>query len=78
MATCPNCDTRSREDSSAFTVTDALYAKPPGTFSLAGVQLKASAVALLKLACRCGWSVLGRIEGGQFLADPTTQHFPSY
>lgn len=76
MATCPNCGAKSREDPEAFTVTDALHAKPLGTWSLAGAQLKTVAVAVLRLACRCGWSIDGRIEGEQFLGDPSTQRFP--
>lgn len=76
MATCPNCGTSSRRDPDAFTVTDALLAKPLGTWSLAGAQIKTSAVAVLKLTCRCGWSICGKVSGDSFLGDPATQHFP--
>lgn len=69
MATCPSCGTSSRTDPTAMTVTAVLVAKPPGTYSVAGVQTKVSAVERLKLACRCGWSVLGRIDGDHFIAD---------
>ena len=69
MATCPSCGTKSREDPTAMTVEEVLVAKPVGTFSLAGVGMKFSAAARLKLACRCGWSVLGHIEGDHFVAD---------
>ena len=76
MATCPSCGTSSRTDPHAFTVTEVLHAKPFGTWSLAGAQLKTVAVAMFRLACRCGWSIHGYANGESFLGDPATQRFP--
>jgi hypothetical protein len=55
-------------------VTDVWQAKPLGTFSLAGSQMKASMILRHKLACvRCGWSVIGWIKDGHFYGKPEDQ-----
>lgn len=69
MATCPECGTSSRVDPTAITVQEVLVAKPLGTFSLAGVTDKRSAYTRLQMSCRCGWKILGYIEGEYFVAD---------
>ena len=53
-------------------VTRILAAKPLGSYSVAGTQMKAVAVEMLQLRClRCPWKTLGYIEGGHFVAvDP--------
>lgn len=79
MATCPNCGTSSRSDPAAMQVSEVLSV--PDTFplnaSLAGAQMKASATLTLRLACGCGWSILGRLEGDTFVGAPATQRWPS-
>jgi hypothetical protein len=52
-----------------------LAAKPIGSFSLAGAQMKVSAVQVPVLACsRCDNFVPGRIEGDQAVfPDPHVQ-----
>lgn len=77
MATCPNCRTSSRTDPDAFSVEEVVQAKPIGSFSLAGAQLKLSGVMRLRLRCRCGWSILGVLKGDAFEGDPDTQTWPS-
>jgi hypothetical protein len=77
MATCPNCRTSSRTAPDAITVEQVLAARPLGTWSLSGAGMKTSAVATLRMSCRCGWSILGRIEGDSFVGDPDTQTCPS-
>lgn len=69
MATCPECGARSRDDETAFVVEPVLVAKPLGTYSVAGAQMKASAYERLRLRCRCGWSILGHIDGDQFVSE---------
>jgi hypothetical protein len=76
MATCPNCGLRSRDEPDVMVVEEVLTAKPVGSFSLAGAQMKFSATKSLRLRCRCGWSILGRIEGDSFIADPETETKP--
>lgn len=77
MATCPSCGVSSREDPGAIVVEDVLQVSPPGTFSLSGSSLKASATSRLRMRCdRCGWSVLGHIEGDDFVANPKEQTWP--
>lgn len=73
MATCPSCGASSRTDPT-FAVEPALTARPPGTWSLAGAQVKTSAVSTLRLSHgACGWSVTGRIDGDHFVADHPRQ-----
>jgi hypothetical protein len=69
MATCPKCKTSSRVDPGALVVEEVIVAKPVGTFSLAGAQMKFAATERLRCT-KCGWSVLGHIEDDQFFADP--------
>ncbi len=78
MATCPVCGTSSRTDPEAMVLepTGRLMAKPPGTFSMAGAQMKLAAMSGVRLTCRCGWSIEGYIEGEHFLGYPETQVFP--
>ncbi len=78
MATCPACGTRSREDHEAITITAFLKAKPIGTWSLAGAQLKTVAYEQLRMSCRCGWSIEGYIDPAaeQFCGYPDTQVWP--
>lgn len=76
MATCPACGTRSRDDIDAFTVEPVMVAKKLGEYSLAGRTPKVVAVQRWKLACRCGWSIMGRLEGEEFAGDPETQTWP--
>jgi hypothetical protein len=74
MARCPDCGVSSREDPGAMVVTDEWRAKPLGTFSVSGSQMKTVVVVTHRLSCvRCGWSILGRIVGEEFIADPRDQ-----
>lgn len=51
-------------------VTDTLVATPPGCFSLSGQTFKVSAKVRLLLRCTvCQWSIVGHIEGDEFVAD---------
>ncbi len=78
MATCPNCGTSSRTDPNAMVVSEGLMARPLGTWSLAGQQLKTSAYGpLYKLSCRCGWAIWGVINGDSFDGYPDTQVWPA-
>jgi hypothetical protein len=78
MATCPVCKTSSRQDGTAFSVTRVLIAKPLGTWSVSGTQMKTVASEYKKLSCRCGWSILGYIdENLNFVGAPDTQTFPT-
>jgi hypothetical protein len=72
MATCPSCGTSSRVEPGALVVDEVLVLQQRGTWSLAGVGEKFPATRRHRLACRCGWSILGRVEGGSFLGDPAT------
>lgn len=77
MATCPNCG---RRDAMSLDRTGdtVLVAKPIGSFSLAGAQVKVSAleVEVLLLRCDpdpafgggCGWSAKVRLDGDQLIA----------
>jgi hypothetical protein len=76
MATCPNCGVSSRSDSAAITVQKFLIAKPLGTWSVSGSQMKTVASEVLRMSCRCGWHIDGFIDGEQFCGRPETQHFP--
>lgn len=84
MATCPSCGRRDAItlDRTGRTV---LVARPIGTWSLAGAQMKTSAnqVEVLVLQCDpdpqhgggCGWSIEGYTdhEGNNFLALPSSR-----
>lgn len=71
MATCPECGVSSRVDPAAMVIEDCLVAKPIGSFSLAGAQMKVSAHAMLRLRCvRCGWSIVGHLASDHFVARP--------
>lgn len=73
---CPDCGA-----TGSLTLSTALVAKPMGTWSLAGAQLKTSAREVAVLACSaCGASRRGHLEdvqvdasgvvtGGHFVAD---------
>jgi hypothetical protein len=76
MATCPNCSVSSRTDGEAIWIEPCFEAIPMGGWSVSGMQLKTVAVMRLRLCCECGWSIVGRIEGEEFLGDPDTQTFP--
>lgn len=73
MATCPHCGTSEMD---AFTVGTRLVAKPLGSYSISGTSMKVSAIEVAELKCRCGWSILGHINGEHFNGEPTTQVFP--
>lgn len=77
MATCPHCGTSSRKDPTAITCEYLLSAKPLGTWSLSGTQLKTVLRGDWRMYCRCGWSILGRMEDGSFLGYADTQVFPA-
>jgi hypothetical protein len=77
MATCPACGTRSRTDVEAFTLQPVMVAKSLGDFALAGQTPKVVAVERWKLSCRCGWSILGQLQGDDFLGDAQTQTWPT-
>jgi hypothetical protein len=47
-----------------------LVAKPPGTFSLAGNQMKVSASQLPVLECPCGFSLVGEFDGPHVVFRP--------
>lgn len=68
MATCPSCGANSRTDPT-FVVEESLVAKPLGSYSLAGVQVKVSAVKKMVLKHSCGWFIEGHIEGDYFVAE---------
>lgn len=76
MATCPNCGVSSRKDFTAITVEKFLIARPPGTWSVAGNQLKTVASEVLRMSCRCGWHIDGFIDGEEFCGWSESQHFP--
>lgn len=78
VADCPCCDA-----TGTVTVRLLLAAKPIGSFSLAGAQVKVSAVTRAVAECSaCGLTVAGRLEGatvgpdgrsftgGHFVAGP--------
>lgn len=67
---CPNCGQQG-----GLTIGPRLEARPLGTWSLAGAQLKTSAVQRLGLGCTlCGMLVLGDLdEDGKFV---TTDRLP--
>lgn len=73
MATCPNpkCGASTRVTPGIMEIVEEIVAKPLGTFSIAGNQMKVSAYTQLRLVCRaCDWSTPGWIEGGHFVAYP--------
>lgn len=74
---CPDCG------GDRFTIQPVIVARDPGTFSLAGMQLKFSADQAARIECVfCDWSRLGHLEdpvmsddgthfiSGHFVADP--------
>lgn len=62
MATCLKCKSKTGLE---VVNTGRLYGRPIGTFSLAGAQMKVSAMEVLELRHpECGWSVEGTVEGG--------------
>jgi hypothetical protein len=78
---CPKC-----QEENTITIWAGLVARPIGTFSLAGAQMKVSAHRTVIAECSsCGLSVMGHLEdptyaddgvtfaGGHFVADA----FPS-
>lgn len=66
MATCPRCQSK---DGLILRNTNRLHARPVGSFSLAGVQTKLSAVEVYELIHpSCGWLVSGTIRDGYLLA----------
>jgi hypothetical protein len=74
VATCPTCGRRDRLTLDR-TGDTALVARPLGTWSLAGAQLKTSAVSVevMLLVCDpdrdgCGWTVRGYVSGGDLVA----------
>lgn len=68
MATCPACGANSRTDPT-FHLDEIEVAKPPGTFSLAGHQMKVVITTRTRLSHSCGWWVIGRVEGEYFEPD---------
>jgi hypothetical protein len=50
-------------------IKQVMVAAPIESFSLAAVQWKMSVFPAWRLQCRCGWSVVGRIENDEFVAD---------
>jgi hypothetical protein len=64
MATCPKC-----QSPGTVTVRLVLAAKPAGTYSLAGVQTKATATVAAVAECPCGLSVPGHLENPTYAAD---------
>lgn len=68
MATCFKCKSKTGLE---VHNTGRLYAKAPGTFSLAGAQLKVSPLEVLELRHpACGWSVQGTIQDGYLVPLP--------
>lgn len=66
MKPCPECGTVG-----TVALRPAMVAKPLGSFSLAGVQMKVSAWRGWELACSaCPFRVLGQVEGLE--VDETT------
>lgn len=64
---CPAC-----AEQPALVLTWPLFAaRPLGTWSLAGHQLKTSAIEYALVRCgHCGWSVTGDLVDGDFVAHP--------
>lgn len=63
---CPGCGAAMLE------MRWALAAKPLGTHSLSGGQLKVSALVRARVSCEaCAWSVQGGLEGATMSADGT-------
>lgn len=59
MRPCPQCGAVGTVD-----LTPVLVAKPLGSFSLAGAQLKVPAWSGYALVCSaCGWTVTGHVQG---------------
>lgn len=68
MATCFRCKSKGGLE---LYNTGRLYAKAPGTYSLAGVQVKVPAMEVLELRHpACGWSVQGTVENGYLVPLP--------
>lgn len=67
QARCPGCQTQG-----TLSITMKLVAKPLGSFSLAGAQMKVPVRELPVLQCSatyCTFSVTGRIENGKAVFD---------
>jgi hypothetical protein len=61
---CPSCG------AAALTLSWGLVSMPLGTFSLAGAQMKTSAVEAAEVGCgACGAHVPGRLVDASFSAD---------
>ncbi len=57
-------------------IREELVAKPMGTWSLAGSQMKTTAYLRHRLSCRCGWSIAGAVVGEEFIGESATQTWP--
>lgn len=70
-AACPRC----RADPGCLGITDRLQARPLGSFSVAGAQLKVSARSVPVLRCSaCGLELVGEYTGdGHAAFTPVTQ-----
>lgn len=78
MATCPKCKVSTRITPGAMRVEPVLVARPLGSFSLAGAQMKVSARSALRLSCNhCDFEITGRVEGSDFIADALPEDSPN-
>lgn len=63
---CPACE------HVGLVLTWALTAKPLGSHSLSGGQMKVSALNTARCRCpECGWAINGRMDGGTVNAEGT-------
>lgn len=64
---CPQCGSRD-----AISLRPVLVAKPVGSFSLAGAQMKVSAQTGAVVECGCGFTMSGHLEGATVGEDGKT------
>lgn len=76
MATCPSCGVSSRKNPTAITLEYLFSAEQGRPWSLSDQQIKALVRGDWRMWCRCGWSIIGRVEGEDFYGFPDTQVFP--
>ncbi len=72
---CPACGA----GPGTLSIGEQLQARPFGSYSLAGAQLKVAAVAVPVLACSaCGLRITGRYDGdGRHATFPSPEHIPT-
>ncbi len=74
MATCRHCGINSRDPSQPITIT--IKATELAVLHLVQDGRRIDINATAELECRCGYRILGWVDGDTFLGEPDTERFP--